>query len=287
VSLPTTALLAGVHRGLAEFRHQLTDRSELSANVFFGLIPLAFLLWFHLAGDPVVIADREFPVARFVAPGMYALVVSFSLLGPLYTLADERQNGTLLRVRTMPHGLVSYSVGKTVTAVCEAFFGVALVVVPASVFIDGLTDVPAAGWLAFLGFLLLGILAILPLGVALGSLLRSPKGVFSFGLAGIGAVTWASGLIQPLIEFPRWVQQIAQVLPFHWLGHGLRHALLPDHLAGVELGGVWRPGTAVAVLITWSVAGLALAPLSLRRTARHESGSRVEARREQAMQAAP
>ncbi|GGI04807.1 ABC transporter permease [Egicoccus halophilus] len=278
------AVRSGVRRGLLEFRYLLTDRSELSSTVFYGLIPLGFLLWFSVSGEALDIGSETFPVARFVAPGIYAMVISFSVLGPMYVLATEREDGTLLRSRTVPHGLVSYVVGKIVAVLCETLFGLALVLGPALLFIDGLADVAVSGWLRFLLVLALGSIAILPLGVLVGALLRTPKGIFSFGLVGIGVLTWFSGLIQPLQTFPTWVQQVAQVLPFHWLGHGMRHALLPDTLRTVELGGVWRPTTALLVLGAWAIVGLVCAPWVLRRTARRESGSRVEARRQAALQ---
>ena len=59
---------------------------------------------------------------------------------------------------------------------------------------------------------------------------------------------------------------------------------LPGDLAAVELGGSWRHLETVGVLGAWAVLGLVLAPVVLRRMARRESGSRVAARRERAMQ---
>lgn len=279
------ALDLGTRRGSIEFRHGLTDRSDLSANVFFGLLPLAFLLWFHASGEPVDVGGQPFPLVRFVAPGMYAMVVMFSTLGPLYQLAADREDGTLLRARTLPHGLTSYVVGKTVTAVLETLFGLlVLVLVPALLIIDGLAAVPPTGWVWFVVVLCLGLTAILPLGVAGGALLRSPRGVFTFGIAGLAALSWFSGLIQPLTTFPAWVQHTARVLPFHWMGHGLRHALLPDPLRDVEVGGQWRPWLTLLVLGLWSVIGLVTAPLVLRRAASRESGAKVQARRDAALQ---
>ncbi|MGH3390029.1 MAG: ABC transporter permease, partial [Actinomadura sp.] len=70
----------------------------------------------------------------------------------------------------------------------------------------------------------------------------------------------------------------------YWLGLGLRSALLPDALSAVEIGGSWRHLETAGVLGAWAAFGLALAPVVLRRMARRESGSRVAARRDRAMQ---
>ncbi|MEV0592230.1 hypothetical protein [Nonomuraea cavernae] len=77
---------------------------------------------------------------------------------------------------------------------------------------------------------------------------------------------------------------VAHVFPMYWLGLGMRSALLPDSAAAVEIGGSWRPGMTMAVLIAWSVAGLLIAPPVLCRMARRESGSAVQARRDRALQ---
>jgi ABC-2 type transport system permease protein len=74
------------------------------------------------------------------------------------------------------------------------------------------------------------------------------------------------------------------VFPVHWLGLGMRSALLPDALAAAELGASWRHVETAAVLGAWAVLGLLLAPVVLRRMARRESGSTVAARRQKATQ---
>jgi len=63
----------------------------------------------------------------------------------------------------------------------------------------------------------------------------------------------------------------------------MRAALLPSHLASVEIGGSWRLPYVFLALALWSVLGLVTAPPVLRRMAQHESGSKVAARHERAM----
>jgi ABC-type hemin transport system ATPase subunit len=63
-------------------------------------------------------------------------------------------------------------------------------------------------------------------------------------------------------------------------GFRLRSALLPAGAAAVEITRSWRHPAAAAVLGVWAVAGLMLAPAVLRRMARRESGSSMEARRQ-------
>jgi hypothetical protein len=52
---------------------------------------------------------------------------------------------------------------------------------------------------------------------------------------------------------------------------------------GGGIGHSWRHLATFGVLSAWTIAGLVLAPVVLRRMARRESGSNVAARREKAM----
>jgi ABC-2 type transport system permease protein len=60
--------------------------------------------------------------------------------------------------------------------------------------------------------------------------------------------------------------------------------VLPDAAAAAEIGGSWRTLETVGVLTAWALAGLVTAPGVLRRMARRESGSTMEARRRALMQ---
>jgi hypothetical protein len=98
------------------------------------------------------------------------------------------------------------------------------------------------------------------------------------GILGLAAISY------PITALPGWVQGIAQAFRTYWLGLGIRSALLPDAAAAVELTGSWRYLATAAVLGPGSWAGLLIAPGVLRRMARRESGSSMEARRLQHLQ---
>ena len=61
-------------------------------------------------------------------------------------------------------------------------------------------------------------------------------------------------------------------------------AMVDGSVAQVPPDASWRTLETVAVLGAWAVAGVVIAPVVLRRMARRQSGSQVEAAREQAMQ---
>ena len=164
-----------------------------------------------------------------------------------------------------------------------ALIGVVIQLTPGLFFLDGLRLGDPGAWLTLAWVVPLGLVATLPLGAVIGSLIENPRnmGLVVMPIFGLIAL---SGIFYPINGLPGWLQGVAQVFPLYWLGLGMRSALLPGDLAAVELGGSWRHLETVGVLGAWAVLGLVLAPVVLRRMARRESGSRVAARRERAMQ---
>lgn len=160
----------------------------------------------------------------------------------------------------------------------------AVIIVPSLLLFDGVSHRGAVGWLAVAGVALLGLLAVLPIGMIVGSLIKGPNRVGTWGMLPIMALLITSGIFYPVQELWGWVQAVVQVFPMYWLGLGMRSALLPAEAAALELGGSWQTVEMVLVLGAWSVLGLLVAPYVLRRVARREAGSDVEARRRAALQ---
>jgi ABC-2 type transport system permease protein len=208
--------------------------------------------------------------------GVYGVV----LMGDL--LVIERENGTLLRAKAIPNGMLGYLVGKVVNISGQILFAVTITLLVGSLLFTGLATGSPASWLTLAWVLVLGLLATLPLGAVLGSLFPSERsaGPVWLLLLGLSAI---SGIFYPITHLPAFLQWTGQVFPLYWLGLGMRSALLPNALASVEIGHSWRHLATFGVLSAWAVAGLVLAPVVLRRMARRESGSSVAARREKAM----
>jgi ABC-2 type transport system permease protein len=275
------AVRTGLRRGVTEFGQQLAKPQEY----VFDLMTVAVLLvvLYFLRGHPV--PGTSVPLASLALPGLVGALIAFqTITAAAFAVAFEREDGTLLRSRAAPYGVVGYLTGQVVRIPLYTVLVVALLLVPGLFLFDGLTSAGVAGWLTLVWVLVLGLLATLPVGMVLGALAANPRTV-SAGLflvnAGLIAI---SGIFYPITALPGWVHWIAQVFPFYWLGLGMRHALLPDAAAAVELGGSWHPLATVGVLAAWSVAGLALAPAVLRRMTRRTSGASVEAGRRMAAQ---
>jgi ABC-2 type transport system permease protein len=199
-------------------------------------------------------------------------------------LAVEREDGTLLRAKAVPQGMVGYLVGRIVSISLGTLFSAAVILVAGVVLLPDLAGAGGSGWPTLVWVLGLGLLATMPWGAIIGSLVTSPNSAFGLTLLPSMGLATISGIFYPITALPGWVQAVAQAFPVYWVGLGIRSALLPDAAAAVEIAGSWRHLETAAVLGAWAVAGLLLAPSVLRRMARRESGSSMEARRQRHLQ---
>ncbi|MDA1360655.1 ABC transporter permease [Glycomyces luteolus] len=265
----------GWKRGLIETRISLTSVSDLMGYLMpmaIAVLVLVFMRGAEFEGAPVSLGSMNMPSLI----GMN--VVFGGIMGIVGTLSMDRTNGTLLRAKSMPGGMTGYLIGHVVSTAMFVLASVAVMLAAGLVLFDELDFDSPDRWLLFLAVVVMGIVTTLPLGAVLGALVNNPKNMGLVMLPVMGSVA-ISGIFYPITALPDWLQAIGQAFPMYWMGLGMRHAMLPDAMAAVEIGGEWRTVTMFAVLAAWAVASLALAPKLLRRMARRESGSAVAERR--------
>ncbi|MFI6871262.1 ABC transporter permease [Nocardia sp. NPDC050406] len=278
----TMAVRAGLLRGLIELRQAFTNGMDLFSQFFWPIATLVALFFMR---------DNTFQgsgvsLGALGLPSVLGMLVAFTgMFGVAQGLALDREDGTLLRAKATPNGMVGYLIGKITSVSGLALTQAAIVLAVGMLLIGGVHLDTVGAWLTLAWVLLLGLLATLPLGAIIGSLFESPRsiGFISFPIMGLVAI---SGVFYPITGLPGWLQAVGQVFPIYWIGLGMRSALLPGDAVAVELGQSWRHLETFLVLGAWTVVGLLLAPIVLRRMARRESGSSVAARREKAMQRA-
>ncbi|GGS67577.1 transport permease protein [Planobispora rosea] len=266
------ALRIGIKRGWTEHTHLLKTRKELVGTLL-GTVGVfaALTLWM---GDSVIegtgVSRLTFLMVGFLA---YTVFGTALMTLPMALVAD-REEGTLLRLRTIPGGILAYLAGRATTALCQIAVQSALIV--ATGVLLGGAPLPH-DWLTLAWVLLLGTVATVPLGAAIGSVLPSKNAVGIATLPMI-ALMFTSGVFFPATIMPEALQWIAQTFPLYWQGLGLRAAFLPDTMLAAEIAGSWRLPYVAAVLAAWTAAGMLLAPPLIRRVTRRESGSRLAAR---------
>lgn len=275
------AVRLGLARGWAEHRQWLRSPEELAWTL---LMAGGFVLVLFFQRSSTVEGIGQ-SLASVVLPSILGMLAGFSgVMGAAGILATEREDGTLLRAKAIPHGMVGYLVAKVTTTALGGLVSLVIVLVAGLFLVPELLSTSLAGWLSLVGLFALGLLATMPWGAIIGSLVRTPNAAFGLVFLPVGGLTAISGIFYPITALAGWVQAIAQLFPVYWLGLGMRAALLPEAAVAAELGQSWRHLETVGVLGAWAVAGLLLAPPVLRRMARRESGSAMEERRHRAMQ---
>ncbi|HEY3867750.1 MAG TPA: ABC transporter permease [Actinocrinis sp.] len=274
----TTAARAGLHRGAIELRQSLTGPADLWNHCFWpGLTLVGASFLSHVA-----FRHSGFQLGTLALPGILGMNASMAMVMVSQHLTADREDGTLLRAKAVPNGVLGYLIGKIVAVSGSTVIDLALFLAPGLLLIPGLAVGSAEAWLTVLWVLILGLVATLPLGAVLGSLFTSARsqGVLTLPILGLIAI---SGVFYPLRALPHWLQILAQAFPVYWMGLGMRSALLPPAAVAVEIGQSWRHLETAAVLGAWAVAGMAIAPAVLRRMARRESGSDLLKRRDSAL----
>ncbi|PSM40790.1 multidrug ABC transporter permease [Streptomyces dioscori] len=276
----TNAWRAGLQRGRIELRHLLRSPKEMSGhltNVVVALVIAAYVTG-HVPGTHV-------PMAHLLLAGFAAyLLFQIGLVNLPQILVTEREEGTLLRLRATPGGIPAYLVAKTLLVVAVAVGTLALLLAVAALLADGPLPHGPGGWLTLLWVTTLGLLAVVPLGAAIGAVLPNPREALALIMLPTMGLLFTSGTVFPITSLPVPVQQVASVFPLKWMAQGLRSALLPDTARTAEAAGSWELPMVALVLSAWAVLGFLLAVPLLRRAARRESGSRLSARHRRAAQ---
>ena len=273
------AVRVGLRRGWTEFG--LSVRSPQDQG-FYLFMAIATVVYLYLNRHKQI-EGVDLPFAAIALPSLLGGLLAFGLvIGPAYGLALEKEDGTLLRIRAAPNGLLGYVSGFVLNNSLGLVPSLLVILVPSALLfgaIAGTTD-----WLTVLWVILLGLVAILPIGIMIGALSPSVQKVGTWGMLPMLFLLAISGIFFPVQELWRWLQVLAQLFPVYWIGLGMRSAFLPDAAAALEIGGSWRTLETVLVLSAWAIVGLTVAPRLLRRMARRQSGSQVEAAQREAVQ---
>lgn len=275
----TSAVRLGLARGWIEFKQYLRNPQEM---IWTFLVSGIFLvvLWFqrenNIEGMSLVLLTVPSLLGMLIANGGFA--------GAAGILSYDREDGTLLRAKAVPQGMVGYLVSRVVYVVLTTIISLLVVFIPSLFFVSGLLNIGATGALLFGAIFLLGLLATAPWGAMIGSLVKSSGSGFGLTFLPLAGLVAISGIFYPITALAGWVQVIAQIFPVYWMGLGVRSAFLPEAAAAAEIGGSWRTLETFLVLAAWAIVGMLLAPRILRRMAQRESGATMEARKQQVMQ---
>lgn len=275
------AIRVGLRRGRTDLVLSLKSAQDQS---FYLIMAFAVLGYLYLRRNTVTEGtDLSFPTLAM--PSLLGSLVVFGLvMGPASQLAMDREDGTLLRAKAVPGGMLGYVTSQIVLHSGSLIPSLVVILVPGAFLFEGLVPGGVDGWIRLAWVLILSIIATLPIGIIIGSLVPSVQKVSTWGFFPIMVLAGISGVFYPIQSLWGWLQGVAQVFPMYWAGLGMRSAFLPDDAAILELEESWRTGQMIGVLSIWAILGLVLAPIVLKRMARRQSGAAVVAARDQAAQ---
>lgn len=246
-------------------------RADLRA-VFFSpavigvLLGPAFILgWAYYLSDRVS-DNMPLSVGGFMLVSTIGVFSTMIVMQLSSEMSSERLDGTLLRVRTLPHGALSWAIGKTLSNVVLQAILQTVIMVGAFLLLPPL-GISGSQWLVTIGLVLFTICATAPLGFMVGALVR---GVYSqmFLFFGTMIVVATSGAFFPITILPTWLQYLHMPLPFYWAGHLSRWVLLGADGASYDFAGGSQPLLAAGILLAWMIGGFALATWSINRSFR-------------------
>lgn len=233
---------------------------ERDSVIFSFLFPIIMLGIFAVVFSEQVGPDGgEVDFAQYFLPGMVAsgiALVSFQTMA--ISLAIEREDGTLKRLRGTPMPPVAYFLGKVGMILVVGIAQIALLLAVAALAFG--VDLPAEPdrWLTFAWCYVLGTAAGTVLGIAFSSVPRSAKSASAVVVGPLLILQFISGVFFVFSDLPSWLQNIASVFPLKWLAQGMRSVFLSDDFETMEVPGSWQHGQTALVLSVWLIVGLAV-----------------------------
>jgi ABC-2 type transport system permease protein len=269
------AVRAGLSRGWIETRQRFTEPAALVLYLTWPVIYLIALLLMR----GITVPGTHFALGAMVLPSLLGISIAFGgLLGPAGAIVIDRENGTLLRAKATPNGVLGYLIGKIVMFALTTLAGLVRLIIP-GIMVAGELVFDVRTWLLLALIFVGGMMSTVPISLALGSLVKSSL-QFGLVLLAVALLIAPSGIFYPITALPIWMQWVGQAFPIYWVGLGARSAMLPASMAAAEIGASWRSVETFTVLSVWAVIGILLAPILLRRVARRQSGSAYAKMRE-------
>jgi ABC-2 type transport system permease protein len=270
-SLPSAVSLGLARVGL-ELRVYFRERRAVVFTFAYPVIMLAiFATVFGQSGAKVGPAPG-FPYAQYFLPGMVATgVILLSFQNIADTIAMERDEGGLKRLRGTPMPASSYFLGKIGLVLVTCLAQTALLLAVAATLFDVPMPTSALAWVTFAWVFVLSTATGCVCGIGFSSVPRSGRAASAVVNPVVLILQFISGVFFAFYQLPTWMQQVASVFPLKWMAQGMRSVFLPAGAETLEVGDSWQHGATAAVLVAWLVLGLVIGLRTFRWTRRDDS----------------
>jgi ABC-2 type transport system permease protein len=220
---------------------------------------IMFLLIFRYVFGGAIGRTGSLPYVDFVVPGFLVTGVIFQAMNAASGTADDRSQGLVDRLRSLPIPSLSIVLGRTVADTALAVYSLALTM--AAGFAVGMRlHGSTAGVVAGMALSLLWAFVFCWFFQVLGFVAGSPQSAQSLSMV-VFPLTFVSSAYVPVASMPGWLQAFADHQPITPMVDTVR-ILLEGHAAALEIG--HGLGTYLPSALAWA-AGLLLicAPLTV------------------------
>lgn len=205
--------------------------------------PIMFVLLFALVfGGAIPVPGADY--TSYLMAGIFVQTIAFAGVYTSVLLANDLKNGMIDRFRSLPMSQSSVLIGRTLTDLLRALLAVAIMWVVGM--IVGFRPEGGIGpsALAIVMMLLFGY-ALSWIGIAAGSLVRTPEALQGVIFAVVFPLTFVSSAFVPTQTMPDWLAWFADRQPM---------TLVMDTVRSLTLDGVVGPAFIPAIL--WSAGSL-------------------------------
>ena len=263
------ALAIGGDRTLLELKMYFREKEAVFFSFAFPILMLSMFSVIFGGESFDASGSTGVNAARFFLPGMVAagvMLTSFQTMA--LSVAVERDDGTLKRLRSTPMPPISYFLGKVGLVVVTSVAQLALLLLVAGLGFGVRLPTDGGRWAAFAWVFLLGVSAGCVLGIAYSSLASSSRSVGAMVIAPTLVLQFISGVYFAFTDLPEWLKQVASLFPLKWIAQGMRSVFFPAAWEGAEMAGSWEHGRTALVLGAWLLGGLVVCARTFRWTKR-------------------
>ncbi len=258
-ALPS-ALALGVARTRLELRQFFRERQAVIFIFAYPIIMLAIFATVFGQNGATVGPEPGVPFSTYFLPGMIATgILLSSFQNFAIGIAEERDNGTLKRLRGTPMPASAYFLGKIGSVLTTSLIQLVLLLAVAATLFD--VDLPsdADRWVTLAWVFVLGTASGAICGIAFSSIPRSARSANAVVTPVVLVLQFISGVFFTYADLPTWMQQTAALFPLKWMAQGMRSVFLPDWATTLEPAGTWEHGRTAIVLGAYLVLGLVVA----------------------------
>jgi ABC-2 type transport system permease protein len=254
-----STLSLGASRTVLELKAYFRERDALIFSFLFPIIMLGIFSVVFGGEDSTIGGDGgpAIDFTQYFLPGMIAagiFLVSFQTLA--ITIAVERDDGTLKRLRGTPMPPVSYFLGKIGMVLITAVAQTAILLAYAALVYQVPLPTEASSWFTFTWVFVLGTAAGTVLGIAFSSVPKSARSAPAVVTTPLLILQFISGVFFVFNDLPTWLQHIASIFPLKWTAQGMRSVFLPPEFEAAEVSGSWQHGLTAVILTVWLLVGL-------------------------------